>query len=36
VDVFAPLDRNGLYHLLSMIGVVFLYSGGVRLNATQS
>jgi hypothetical protein len=36
VDVFAPLDRNGLYHLLSMIGVVFLYSGGVRLNTTQS
>jgi len=31
VDVFRPLDRNGLYHLLSMIGVAFLYLGGVRL-----
>ena len=31
VDVFRPLDRNGLYHLLSMIGVGFLYFGGVRL-----
>src|ERR1039458_2397070 len=24
VDVFSPLDRNGLYHLLSMVGVAFL------------
>jgi hypothetical protein len=31
VDVFSPLDRNGLYHLLSMVGVAFLYFGGVRL-----
>jgi hypothetical protein len=35
VDVFMPLDRNGLYHLLSMLGVVFLYCGGVRLKTTQ-
>jgi hypothetical protein len=31
VDVFSPLDRNGLYHLLSMVGVAFLYFGGVQL-----
>ena len=31
VDVFTPLDRNGLYHLLSMVGVLFLYFGGVHL-----
>ena len=31
VDVFSPLDRNGLYHLGSMVGVGFLYCGGVRL-----
>ena len=35
VDVFSPLDRNGLYHLLSMIGVVFLYLGGVRLRTKE-
>jgi hypothetical protein len=31
VDVFSPLDRNGFYHLLSMVGVAFLYLGGVQL-----
>lgn len=31
VNIFTPVDRNGLYHLVSMIGVVFLYLGGVRL-----
>jgi hypothetical protein len=31
VDVFSPLDRNGLYHVLSMAGAGFLYLGGVRL-----
>jgi hypothetical protein len=31
VDVFSPLDHNGLYHFLSMIGVAFLYAGGVKL-----
>jgi hypothetical protein len=33
VDVFSPLDRNGLYHVVSMIGVAFLYRGGLRLRA---
>jgi hypothetical protein len=33
VDVFSPLDRNGLYHLVSMVGVALLYLGGVRLRA---
>ncbi len=32
VDTFAPLDRNGLYHLIATVGVVFLYRGGRRLN----
>jgi hypothetical protein len=31
VDVLAPLDHDGLYHLISMVGVVFLYLGGQRL-----
>jgi hypothetical protein len=31
VDVFSPLDRNGLYHLVSMVGAAFLYAGGARL-----
>jgi hypothetical protein len=31
VDVFTPLDRNGVYHLVSMIGVTFMYFGGVQL-----
>jgi hypothetical protein len=35
VDALMPLDRNGLYHLLSMIGIAFLYFGGVRLRTTQ-
>jgi hypothetical protein len=33
VDVFSPLDRNGIYHLVSMVGVASLYFGGVRLRA---
>ena len=32
VDVFSPLDHNGLYHVISMVGVVFLYWGGRRLS----
>jgi hypothetical protein len=28
VDVFSPLDRNGLYHLISMAGVVLVFLGG--------
>lgn len=31
VDVFSPLDRSGLYHVISMVGVVFMYWGGQRL-----
>jgi hypothetical protein len=31
VNTFTPVDRNGLYHLVSMIGVAFMYLGGVRL-----
>ena len=30
VDVFTPLDRNGVYHVVSMIGVAFMYFGGVQ------
>lgn len=31
VDTFSPLDRSGLYHVISMAGVVFLYLGGLQL-----
>ncbi len=31
IDWFSPLDRNGLYHLTTMLGVIFLYLGGLRL-----
>lgn len=31
IDVFSPIDHNGLYHLISMPGVVLLYFGGRRL-----
>ena len=31
VDVLSPLDQDGLYHAISMCGVVFLYWGGQRL-----
>ncbi len=31
VDIFSPLDRNGLYHVISMAGALFLYAGGRRL-----
>lgn len=31
IDRFSPLDHNGLYHLISMIGVFFLYLGGRRM-----
>lgn len=34
VDVFNPLDQNGLYHAMSMVGVVFMYWGGQRLKVT--
>lgn len=32
IDVLTPLDRSGLYHVISMAGMVFLYSGGRRLD----
>jgi hypothetical protein len=31
VDVFNPLDQNGLYHAISFVGVLFMYLGGQRL-----
>jgi len=34
IDVFSPLDHNGLYHVISMPGVVLLYLGG-RCMKTQ-
>ena len=36
VDLFSPLDHNGLYHLLSMIGTGFLYAGGAHLKTSQT
>jgi hypothetical protein len=35
-DALTPLDRNGLYHIISMVGVVFLYLGGRRLQAASA
>lgn len=34
IDVFSPLDRNGLYHVLSMVSAIFLYLGGTQLRGT--
>jgi hypothetical protein len=31
VDILHPLDRNGLYHVVLMTAVPFLYLGGLRL-----
>jgi hypothetical protein len=31
VDVFSPLDQDGLYHVISIVGVLFMYWGGQRL-----
>jgi hypothetical protein len=31
VDVFNPLSADGLYHLVSMGGIAFMYLGGQRL-----
>jgi hypothetical protein len=31
IDVFSPVDRNGLYHLIALPGVVLLYLGGRAL-----
>ena len=36
VDVLSPLDQNGLYHVISMVGVVFMYLGGQRLKVDGS
>ena len=36
IDRFSPLDRNGLYHLISMIGVFFLYLGGRRMRTNAA
>jgi hypothetical protein len=30
-DRLSPLDHNGLYHVVSVFGVVFLYLGGATL-----
>jgi hypothetical protein len=30
-DALSPLDHNGVYHVVSMLGVAFLYLGGVTL-----
>jgi len=34
-DALSPLDHNGVYHVVSMPGVLFLYLGGVRLRTTD-
>jgi hypothetical protein len=31
IDAFGPIDHDGLYHLISMPGIVLLYFGGRRL-----
>jgi hypothetical protein len=36
MDAYSPLDHNGLYHLVSMLGVLFLYFGGLRLRSDQA
>jgi hypothetical protein len=36
VDMLSPLDHNGLYHLISMAGMVFLYRGGRHLRPVRS
>ncbi len=33
-NLFAPLDGNGLGHVILMIGVLFLYNGGIGLSVT--
>ena len=32
-DRLTPLDHNGVYHVVSILGVVFLYLGGASLEA---
>lgn len=31
VDVFTPVDRNGLYHIVLMVAVIFLFLAGFTL-----
>lgn len=33
-DALSPLDHNGVYHVVSIAGAVFLYLGGARLKST--
>jgi len=35
VDLLSPLDHNGLYHLISMAGLVFMYLGGRNLRTKR-
>ncbi|HEX5131638.1 MAG TPA: hypothetical protein VFX92_04025 [Candidatus Krumholzibacteria bacterium] len=35
VDRFSPLNASGLYHVVLMAGVVFLYRGGVHLRTVR-
>jgi Family of unknown function (DUF6962) len=35
VDMFSPLDANGLYHIVVMVALVFLYLGGRLLRAAR-
>jgi hypothetical protein len=35
VDVFNPVSADGLYHLVSMAGFVFMYLGGQRLKVVR-
>jgi hypothetical protein len=32
IDIFTPLDRNGLYHVVSMVSAIFLYRGGTQFH----
>ncbi|HMB19497.1 MAG TPA: hypothetical protein VKQ10_00380 [Spirochaetota bacterium] len=33
IDVLSPLDHNGVYHVIMMIAVYFLYLGGLQLGS---
>src|SRR5258706_4933038 len=34
-DALSPLDHNGVYHVVSILGVVFLYFGGAKLKTEK-
>ena len=36
IDMFSPVDHDGLYHLISMPGLVLLYFGGRRLERRET